>query len=371
MRKDSFSLTRARGSSTSSIETMDRSAALQPLDEAAEPTRRLVEHPAGTEPEQAIQQVAAAVDRSLREALRTDGSAAEHDRLAAPSPDAMALYQVVQSLRARDRISIETAGSVHELGAAAERARSGAVRPGDGDIARRAVERLRADLTTEAAPPAAADAADAAPAAPIAGGPGDGAGGDVAGGHASDPAGEERPPTRRPPVVRGGGRWVAWVGATLAVLFMIGLAWALAGGGNEDYDAGIAAFRAARWDSAAAAFERVLADRPVDVTSMLYLSRAYRRLGRMEEAAGLLREAARVASEDADVRRELGHLFMDLGQPGPAAQQYERAVQADPESAASWAGLIRALRSAGDPRAERVLDEAPPDVRESLGAPGR
>jgi tetratricopeptide (TPR) repeat protein len=345
---------------------MDRSAALQPLDEAAEPIRRLVEHPAGRELEQAIQEVAAAVDRSLREALRTDGSAAAHDRLAAPSPDAMALHQVVQSLRARDRISIETAGSVHELGAVAERARSGAVRPGDGDIARRAVERLRADLTPEAAPPAAD-----APAAPIAGGPGAGAGGDVAGGHASDPAGGERPSRRRPPVVRGGGRWVAWVGATLAVLFMIGLAWALAGGGDEDYDVGIAAFRAARWDSAAAAFERVLADRPVDVTSMLYLSRAYRRLGRMEEAAGVLREAARVASEDADVRRELGHLFMDLGQPGPAAQQYERAVQADPESAASWAGLIRALRSAGDPRAERVLDEAPPDVRESLGAPAR
>jgi tetratricopeptide (TPR) repeat protein len=341
---------------------MDRSAALQPLDEAAEPIRRLVEHPAGTELEQAIQEVAAAVDRSLREALRTDASAADHDRLAAPSPDAMASHQVVQSLRARDRISIETAGSVHELGAAAERARSGAVRPGDGDIARRAVERLRADLTAEAAPPAAASAA------PIAGGPGEGAGAGVTVGDAPGPAAGERPPTRRPPVVRGGGRWVAWVGATLAVLFMIGLAWALAGGGDEDYDAGIAAFRAARWDSAAAAFERVLADRPVDVTSMLYLSRAYRRLGRMEEAAGVLREAARVAPEDADVRRELGHLFMDLGQPGPAAQQYERAVQADPESAASWAGLIRSLRSAGDPRSERVLDEAPPDVRESLGA---
>jgi tetratricopeptide (TPR) repeat protein len=340
---------------------MDRSAALRPLDEAAEPIRRLVEHQSGTELEQAIQEVAAAVDRSLRAALRTDGSAADHDRLAAPSPDAMALHQVVQSLRARDRISIETAGSVHELGAASERARSGATRPDDGDLARRAVERLRADLTTEAAAPAAA----------VAGDPGEGTAADVAVDDAPDPAGGARAPTRRPPVVRGGGRWVAWVGAALAVLFMIGLAWALAGGGDEDYDAGIAAFRAARWDSAAAAFERVLADRPVDVTSMLYLSRAYRRLGRMEEAAGVLREAAGVAPEDADVRRELGHLFMDLGQPRPAAQQYERAVEADPESAASWAGLIRALRSAGDPRAERVLDEAPPDVRASLGAPGR
>jgi tetratricopeptide (TPR) repeat protein len=340
---------------------MDRSAALQPLDEAAEPIRRLFEHQSGTELERAVQEVAAAVDRSLREALRTDGSAADADRLAAPLPEAMALHRVVQSLRARNRISLETAGSVHELNAASDRARAGATRPGDRDIARLAVDRLRADLSAEAG--ASTGIAAGGPGQPVEGDGTVDAGPTVAAG--------ERASGRRPPVVRGGGRWAAWVGAALAVLIMIGLAWALAGGGDEDYDAGLAAFRAARWDSAAAAFERVLADRPVDVTSMLYLSRAYRRQGRVEEAAGVLREAARVAPEDADVRRELGHLFMDLGQPGPAVQQYERAVAADPESAASWAGLIRALRSAGDPRAERVLGEAPPEVRASLGAPGR
>lgn len=163
---------------------------------------------------------------------------------------------------------------------------------------------------------------------------------------------------------------MAWVGAAFAAVFLIGLAWALAGGGNEDYDAGIAAFRAARWDSAAAAFERVLEDRPVDVTAMLYLSRSYRRQGRVREAADVLREAARVAPDDGDVRRELGHLFMELGQPRSAIQHYERAVQRDEGSVAAWGGLLQALRAANDPRAARLLDDAPPDVQAALRRPG-
>jgi tetratricopeptide (TPR) repeat protein len=343
---------------------MDRSAALQPLDEVAEPIRRLVEHQSLEELERAVQDVAAAVERSLR--------------LADPSPAALPLEQVVQHLRARDRISIETAGSIHQLVAAAERARSGAVRPGDGDIAGHAVERLRADLSAD--PGAAAAAAAGAAAGPAAGapvdraepaGPADAPASPASPAGPAGPAGPQRASPRRPPVARGGGRWVAWVGAALALLALIGLARALAGGGDDDFDAGLAAFRAARWDSAAASFERVLENRPVDVTSMLYLSRAYRRQGRVQEAANVLREAARVAPDDAGVRRELGHLFMDLDQPASAVQQFERAVEYDAESAASWAGLVQALRAVGDPRAERVLEEAPPEVRASLGAPRR
>jgi tetratricopeptide (TPR) repeat protein len=334
---------------------MDRSAALQPLDEAAEPIRRLVEHQSLEELGRAVQDVAAAVERSLR--------------LAGPAPADLPLEKVVQSLRSRDRLSIETAGFIHQLAAAAERAGSGAVRPGDGGIAVHAVERLRADLSADPGI-AAGEAAGAA-----AGAPDDRAEpavhADAPAASPASPAGPQRASPRRPPVARGGGRWVAWVGAALALLVLIGLAWALAGGGDDDFDAGLAAFRAARWDSAAASFERVLENRPVDVTSMLYLSRAYRRQGRVQDAANVLREAARVAPDDAGVRRELGHLFMDLDQPASAVQQYERAVEYDAESAASWAGLVQALRAVGDPRAERVLDEAPPEVRASLGAPRR
>jgi tetratricopeptide (TPR) repeat protein len=363
---------------------MDRSAALQPLDEAAEPIRRLVEHQSTEELGKAIQDVAAATERSLRAALGTDPSVPGDDRLAAPSPDAMRLDRVIQGLRARDRISLETAGSVHELMAAARRAGAGELRPGDGELASRAVARLRADLgpaptsaPTSAPEPGAAEPGAAEPVAsepgapepetPEPGAPGPGR---AAGRPSSVEGVGARRSARLPPVARGGGRWVAWVGAGLAVLVLVGLAWALAGGGDADYDAGMAAFRAARWDSAAVAFERVVERRPVDVTAMLYLSRAYRRQGRAQEAAGVLREAARAAPEDADVRRELGHLFMDLDQPTSAVQQYERAVEYDSGSAAAWAGLVRALRAVGDPRADRVLEEAPPEVRAELGRPG-
>jgi tetratricopeptide (TPR) repeat protein len=339
---------------------MDRSAALQPLDEAAEPIRRLVEHQSTEELERAIQDVAAATERSLRAALGTDGSVPGDDLLAAPSPEAMRLDRVIQSLRARDLISLETAGSVHELTAAAQRAGAGELRPGDGELASRAVARLRADLS--AAPSSAPE--------PVAPEPGTPEPGLAAPPPPSAEGARARRSARQPPVAQGGGRWVAWMGAGLAVLVLVGLAWALAGGGDADYDAGMAAFRAARWDSAAVAFERVLENRPVDVTAMLYLSRAYRRQGRAQEAAGVLREAARVAPEDADVRRELGHLFMDLDQPTSAVQQYERAVEYDPGSAAAWAGLVRALQAVGDPRGERVLEEAPPEVRATLGWPG-
>jgi tetratricopeptide (TPR) repeat protein len=330
---------------------MHRSAALRPLDEAAEPIRRLIEYQSPDELHDAIRAVAVAVEQSLRLALQEDAPAAPaaiDDGSHAASPEPLALGQLVHRLRARDVISLETAGSVHELAAADERARISETRPGDSDAAVRAVERLRADLGArgEAAPPDAA------------GGP-------------SAPSAEASAPARAtpPPVARGRGRWMAWVGAAFAAMFLIGLAWALAGGGNEDYDAGIAAFRAARWDSAAAAFERVLEDRPVDVTAMLYLSRSYRRQERMREAADVLREAARVAPDDGDVRRELGHLFMELGQPRSAIPHYERAVQRDEESVAAWGGLLQALRAAGDPRAARLLDDAPPDVQAAFHRP--
>lgn len=327
---------------------MDRSAALRPLDEATEPIRRLVEHQNPEELRQAIQTVAAAAERSLRLALQEDASASAGDPAGAASPQLPPLDQVVHRLRARDMISLETAGSIHELSAAAERARRAETRPGDSEVVVRAVERLRADLgpQVDAPPPAGAGkpaAHDAEAPAPARVGLGI--------------------------VARGRGRWMAWVGAAFAAIFLIGLAWALAGGGNEDYDAGIAAFRAARWDSAAAAFERVLEDRPVDVTAMLYLSRSYRRLGRLREAADVLREAARVAPDDGDVARELGHLFMELDRPDAAVQHYERAVQRDEGSVAAWAGLLQALRAADDPRAARVLDDAPPDVQAALRRP--
>jgi tetratricopeptide (TPR) repeat protein len=333
---------------------MDRSAALRPLSEAAGPIRLLEEYRSDAELNAAVREVALAVEQALRLALRTDLAAPEDHRLSALSPNAMPLEEVVRSLRSRDLLSIETAGGLHELAAAGRRATDGEARPADADAAASALARLRADL-------ARLGDADELPDAPAPAAPGD------APTHASSPAPPSRPPAR----IRGGGRWMAWLGTALALLFVIGFAWVLASGGEDEFRAGVAAFRAERWDSAAVAFERVLENRPVDVNARLYLSRVYRRQGRLQAASEVLREAVRVAPRDADVRRELGHLFMDLEQPESAIQQYERALEHDPDSELSWAGLIRALRAAGDPRAERLLERAPPSVRESLGADRR
>jgi tetratricopeptide (TPR) repeat protein len=326
---------------------MDSTAALRPLDEASADTRRLIESATRAELSDALVRVAAAVERSLRVALRSDPQAPEEHRLGALSPRAMPMEEVVRSLRARNRIALETAAGIHELRRAEATARRGEAGTAESDAAVKTVMRLRADLV-------GLGAAVREPAAPgDAGLPGGGLGGDP------------------PPRVRGSGRWMAWLAGGIAVIIIAGLAWVLAGGGDRDYEAGVAAFRAARWDSAAAAFERVLQERPVDVTTRLYLARVYRRQGRLAEAAEVLREAARVAGDDAGVRRELGHLFMDLGQPETAVRHYDRALEHDPGSPLNWAGLVRALRAMGDPRAEQVLQRAPAEVRAALEAEAR
>jgi tetratricopeptide (TPR) repeat protein len=343
---------------------VDRSAALRPLDEAADSTRDLIEYSSPAELNAAVVAVAAALDRSVRLMLREDADAPEEHRLGALSIKAMSTEQVVRSLRSRNQISLETAGALHHVTGAAERAASGAATARDADLLRHAVERVRAELN--AADPAAerprAEAGPGPGAAPAAGpqGPAEGPAEGPAGGGA-----------RLPARVQGRGRWMAWAGAVIALFFLAGLAWVLVGGGDADFDAGVAAFRAERWDSAAAAFERVLDERPVDVTARLYLARVYRRQGRLAEAGQVLGEAVRVAPEDAAVRREMGHLLLQTGEPVTAVAEYERALELDPESALGWAGLVRALRAAGDPRAHQALERAPPEARALLDRPGR
>lgn len=325
----------------------DPAAALRPLDEAAAAVDRLRHYESTTDLSAAIETVHAAVDRALRIRLRTDPSASDSDRMAALSARDLSLDDVVRSLRTRDLISLEAAGTVHELKAAAARAHAGDARPADADVTLRAVAHLRAELGTGGGVSVLAGSA-----APT----GDGADEHVGGE-------EDVPPERR-------GRWMAWLGAAFAALIVAVSAWALMRGGAETADAAITAFRAGRLDSAAVAFERVLEDRPSDVGARLYLGRIHRREGRLGEAATVLRDAARLAPSDPDVRRELGHLFMDLDQPRAAIEQYERALETDPDQLPTWAGLIRALRAAGDPRAERLLADAPAEVQALFGREG-
>jgi len=343
-RKDSSSRTRARAFSASNAEAVDATAALRPLDEAADAIRRLHEYETLSELGSAVDRTWIAVERSLRLLLRSDSAAPEAHRMSALSTEGFTVEEVIQSLRSRDRISIELAGSVHQLRAAAER---GAARPADADVATAAVDGLRRELRAASPEGSAAPEPDFGPEATA--------------------AGYERPAE---PVVRGTGRWMAWLAAGLALLFIVALVWVFARGADREYEAAVQAFRSGRLDSAAAGFERVVQDQPTRVSALLYLGRVYRRQLRHDDAAEVLRTAAAESPGDADVRRELGHLFMDLGQPSSAARQYERALEQEPDEVRNWAGLIRALRAQGDPRAEQLLRDAPPAVRDILDPTG-
>lgn len=329
----------------------DHPAPLRPLQDASDAIRRLDEYETLEDLASAVATVAAAVERSLRLRLRSDPDTPDAQRLAALSPDALPYDDLIRALRARDLVSIEGAGAVHELRAAAGRAESGAVRPADADVARAAVDRLTAEFR-DAAAPAAPEDPPARPEGPPA--------------EEFEPAAEKGRDLRS--LVADRPRWMAGLAAAIAVVFVLLLAWALLRGGNQEYEAAVTAFRAGRLDSAAAAFERVRADRPDDVSTLLYLGRIYRRLGRPQEAAEVLRHAVGLAPDDPDARREMGHLFMDLGEPRSAARQYERALEQEPGEPLNWAALIRALRVDGDPRAEQLLEEAPPEVQAALGA---
>lgn len=318
---------------------MDDPAALRPLVEATEQIRRLDDYESTDDLAAAILAVAGAIERALRTRLRNDPTAPDDHRLTALAPDRLSLDDVVSSLRTRDLISLETAGTVHEVSAAAARAEAGAPRPSDADVVKTAVDRLRVDLASSSAP--------------------------------TDEPVETPPPAPLDAAARAedgrGGRWMRWIAAVLAAFAILAAGWVFTRSAGQEYDAALTAFRSGRLDSAAAGFERVLEDRPGHVTSMLYLARSYRRLERPAEAAEVLRSAVESAPEDAGVRRELGHLFMDLDRLPSAIAQYERAVEYGPDEPLNWVALIRALRSAGDARAELRLQDAPADVQAALG----
>jgi predicted Zn-dependent protease len=70
--------------------------------------------------------------------------------------------------------------------------------------------------------------------------------------------------------------------------------------------------------------------------------------------------------EDPFLRVEFGNLFLDLNQPDAAARRFQEAIAIDPDNAAVWVQLVRAMRAAGDPNAEVTLQRAPDEARALL-----
>lgn len=333
---------------------MDESAVLRPLVEAAADVRRLDDYDNAHELAAAIVAVVDAVEKALRVRLRNDPGASDDHRLSALSREQLPYDELVKSLRTRDLISLETAGTLHQARDAAERAAAGNARPADADVVKAAVRRVRDDLTAHTDGPVPESAQ------------GGGRGAAPADATAAGVDGSDRTPEEASGGWGPGSRGMRWTAAAFAAAVLVGVAWVALRSGSAEYDDAMAAFRAGRHDSAAVGFEAVLDERPRNVTAMLYLARSYRRLDRPSEAADVLRGALEIDPEDGDLRRELGHLFMDLGRSTAAVAQYERALEYDPENPLNWAALIRALRSLDDPRAEQLLRDAPAEVQAAL-----
>lgn len=322
---------------------IDAGRVLQPLDAAAAAIDRLDEYRVPAELADAIEETQRAVDRALRLLLRADARAPDDLRLTALAPETP-LDRVVAGLRQRGLITIELAGRLHELGLATERARAGDVRASDADIAREAVRMLRYEVGAASAPVTAV-AHESLTTQPL-----EGEAQDV-----PPPASVER---------AGVSRWLVIAGGV--ILAGLAIAAALLLTREDPMENGIRAFDAGRFGVAEEQLEIAVRGDSSNVTALLYLGRIRRTEGRLEESGATLAAAARRAPNDAGIQRELGYLFLDAGRPQSAVGRFRRAQELEPELVASWVGLVRALRAAGDPSADDVLARAPAEARALL-----
>jgi len=297
-----------------------------------------------------VLRVANAVDRSLRRMLRDDETANLTLRLSALAPDELRSDAVLSELRRTDRLPVELAAGIHELLDARRRLEGGAV-PTEADRARavRVADLLGVEIQ-RASTAGAAVGSSSAPAY-----------------HA--PQAEEV--LADPTVVslrrrrRGSS---GWLGAFLVVVLLAAAAaWFVQSRGSNEMEQGVALFEAGAFADAAQYFFRYAQANPDDVTPQLYLARIHRRMNRPDLATAAIREAERIAPDDAAVHRELGFLLLDTGSPDVAVSRFRTAIQLDEESSEGWVGLVRALRESDqDAEANAVIADAPAEVRALL-----
>jgi tetratricopeptide (TPR) repeat protein len=313
---------------------IDADRVLRPLKEAAPAIEKLDTYESPAVLAEALRATWLAVDRSLRLALRNDSTIPDAIRMNAMSSE-MSIDDVITELRRRDIISMSVAGRTHELAQAVTR---GSVRATDADNALDLARTLEQEIV------AAAGRSDEPR---------------ILAGSVLDSEPEvgaivevSSKPRRKIFVALG----------LLALLAAVLAAWLFMR--TDHMEEGIAAFREGRMDAAEQHFRAVLADNSTNVTALIYLGRLLRQEEQYQESAELLRRAAVRAPNDAGVRRELGYLFLALGRAGPAAEQFQRAVELEPDDAVNWIGVIEANVRAGDTAAAREwLGRAPAEAQ--------
>lgn len=342
---------------------------LRPLREAESAIARLDTYESPAVLKEALRATWHAIELSLRTLLRSDDTAPDGIRLTAMSATEMPVETVLREIRRRDLVSLPLAGRIHEFQQVLDRAEAGDPKAADADTAldvvrlletevervarsrSRAASTVAADRTSGRAEPDAASWAaprSAEPHSPIGGG--------------AEQAGSALQALRRGP------RRPLWVVAGAVAVLVVVATLLLLRGGAADMERGVEAFGEGRAGVAEQHFRAALSRDEDNVTARLYLARILREQSRLQEAADLLRGAARVAPADAAVRRELGYLFLDLNRPPAAVEQFHTAVELEPDEALNWVGLVVALRRAEDRSADEWLRRAPAEARALLGS---
>ncbi len=344
----------------------ERDRALTPLNAVSASIEQLETYRTPQELAESLQAIGQAVERSLRQLLRADTKSPDELRLIALSSDDLPADRLVSALRDSNVISPRLATLAIGLQQAVERAASNTVRAADADLARETIELLRSDVV----PPAPVVPVEHAAYA----GPG-----------ARPPSHTPPPPAPRPPLVTPSFEddtdapphavkpTKSRRGALIPLALIAGLALAtwlvfrVLFSPPDPMASGIEAFEQRRWGIAEQNFRTAIGEDEGDATARLYLARVLRAQGRTKEAGEVLNQARKQSPKDADIMRELGHVFMDLKQSKGAVSAYRQAQELEPSNAANWVGLVRALRAAGDPSAAEVLRSAPAEARATLG----
>jgi len=302
----------------------------------------------------AVVRIARAAEGVLRRMLRDDPTAAVELRLRALSPDDLSTGELLAELRRRDRLPMELAATFHELTAAANRlaTEGGDAAPRDVDVAVAAADGLERHVLSN---PYESPLED-----PVL----------TPGGETLiPPAPEDREPVHAVPAsARAAVPWPL-VGVGAAVLALLLLAFVLLRGrGPDPLREGEAAY--VRGDTARAfsLFLEAARKRPKAVEPHYYMAQIYRERGRAQEAARELREGLALAPNDPRLNTELAYLTLDQGRAPQAIEGFRTAIRLDSTSARAWAGLVIALRRAGQStQADRVLARAPLEIRSLIG----